>query len=276
MSPEPSHPAAPRVEKVRERAERTPKSTKKARGSTKRSRGSTNPMRESTERAPEQSAEEARNGLGTRASKLVEEAALILEEELAMGIDVARNVEQRLFGEELGAQQNPEAVVQRFRRDAHDIVDLAVDVIGRALSTVGSVADRTVRIGGDVTRGGDRAGGSAAGRRAPVQAVSTLVIPHSIAAGETAEIAMQVENDASSATELFELNASDLVSDNGGRIPARNVKFEPAALQIPAHQTERIAVKLRVPEKVTPGTYSGLLQATKLQPVRAVLVVKIA
>ncbi len=275
MPPEPSHRGGPRASGVRERAERTRKSTKEVRGSTERSRESTDPVRGRTERAPKQSAEEARSGLGTRASKLVEEAALILEEELAMGIDVARNVEQRLFGEERDAQRNPEAVVQRFRRDAHDIVDLAVDVIGRALSTVGSVADRTVRIGGDVARSGDRAG-SAAGRRAPVQAVSTLVIPHSIAAGETAEIAMQVENDASSATELFELNASDLVSDNGGRIPARNVKFEPAALQIPAHHTERIAVKLRVPEKVTPGTYSGLLQATKLQPVRAVLVVKVA
>ncbi|HVR06051.1 MAG TPA: hypothetical protein VMS02_08410 [Solirubrobacteraceae bacterium] len=213
--------------------------------------------------------------VGTRASRLVEDAALILEEELAAGIDAARNVEQRLFGEGHDAQRNPEAVVQRFRRDAHDIVDLAVDVIGRALNTVGSVADRTIRVGEDMTRGSER-DDAAAPRRTRAAAVSTLQLPHAIAAGEVAEIAMQVENDSGSATERFELNASDLVSDEGGRISAGNVSFEPPALQIPPHHTERVAVKLRIPDKVTPGTYSGLLQATKLQPVRAVLVVEVA
>lgn len=213
--------------------------------------------------------------MGTRASRLVEDAALILEEELAAGIDAARGVEQRLFGEGHDAQRNPEAVVQRFRRDAHDIVDLAVDVIGRGLNTVGSVADRTIRIGEDVARGAER-DGPPAPRRASAAAVSTLQLPHSIAAGEIAEIAMQVENDSGSATERFELNASDLISDEGGRIPAGNVRFEPPALQIPPHRTARVAVKLRIPDKVTPGTYSGLLQATKLQPVRAVLVVEVA
>jgi hypothetical protein len=215
-----------------------------------------------------------RESLSRRTSKIVEDAALILEEELAAGIGAVRNVEQRLFGDPQTAQ-DPEAVIHRFRTDAHQIIDLALDVVGNTLSAVGTVAERTIRVGGDVARVGGQ-GGAVADGRPGGDSVSTLTMPGSLTAGETAEIAMQVENDSAEATDVFELKASDLLSEEGGRIPARNVTFEPRRVNIPAHDAERITVKLRVPAGVKPGTYSGLLQATKLQPVRAVLVVTVA
>ena len=209
--------------------------------------------------------------IGRRASKVVEEAALILEEELAMGIGAARSAEQRLFGAR-GSGENPEALIERFRTDAHDVVDLALDLLGRTLSTVGTVADRTIRI----RNGMGSQSGEAAPRRRSHDSVSTLVIPGQLSAGETAEVAMRVENDSSSPTDVFELKASDLLSDEGSRIPARNVGFEPETVKIAPHDAEKITVKLRVPATVKPGTYSGLLQATKLKPVRAVLIATIA
>jgi hypothetical protein len=214
--------------------------------------------------------------ISTRTSKVVQDAAGILEEELAMGIDMARNIEQRVFSRERErGEQDPEAVVLRFRRDAHEIVDLAVDLLSGALGTLGSVADRAVRISSDLPvmaddlRASNRDPAGAAG-------VPTLVMPDPVAAGETADIAMQVENDSDTPTDTFALNASDLVSGEGHRIGAKQISFTPTELQISPHEAEKITVSVKVPAAVKPGTYSGLLQATKLAPVRAVLVVNIA
>ena len=203
-------------------------------------------------------------GLGTKATRIVEDAASILEEELASGIDVARNVEQRLFATER-RERDPEAIVPRFRQDAHEIVDLAVDVLSGALTSLGGLAKSAVSVR-------DQGGGD--GGRAPSR-VPTLVMPASVSPGSKADVAMSVENDSDQPTEPFELNASDLISGSGDRIAASQVKFTPRSLKIRPASTAKIVVELAVPAQTPPGTYSGLLQATKLEPVRAVLVVTV-
>jgi hypothetical protein len=214
-----------------------------------------------------------RSGMGARTSRVVEDAVGILEEELAHGIDFARGFENRIFArDENNAPPSPEAVAQRFRRDAHDIVDLAVDLLSGTLVTFGSVAGRAVRVTENVPSMAEDLRPSRRGRSA---GVPTLSMTDPVAPGESADISMNVENDSATPTETFALNASDLISGDGDRIPAKNVTFTPAELQIPAFEAEKITVQLKVPPSAKPGTYSGLLQATKLSPVRAVLVVTI-
>lgn len=203
-------------------------------------------------------------GLGSKATRIVEDAASILEEELANGIDVARNVEQRLFASERHVR-DPEAIVPRFRQDAHEIVDLAVDVLSGALASLGDLAKSAVSI----RDAGGGEGGSPGGR------VPTLTMPATVSPGDKADVAMSVENDSDQPTEPFELNASDLISGDGDRISASQVKFTPRSLRIQPASTAKIVVELAIPKETPPGTYSGLLQATKLEPVRAVLVVTV-
>lgn len=199
--------------------------------------------------------------IGSRATRIVEDAASILEEELANGIGAARNVERKIFDKR--PSSDPDAVIQRFRQDAHELIDLAVDVLGGALGSVGDLANKAVSIRDPATPA-----------RRPGR-VPTLTMPNPVAAGADADVAMSVENDSDQPTETFTMNASDLISGDGDRIPAKQIAFSPPSLRVDPGGSEKITVSLKVPPKTPSGTYSGLLQATKLEPVRAVLLVTV-
>jgi hypothetical protein len=86
---------------------------------------------------------------------------------------------------------------------------------------------------------------------------------------------MAVTNTSDAMTEPFSLVASDLISDAGQRIAATNVSFEPASVAITAHASERVTIRVHVPDDIVPGRYAGLVQATNLEHVRAVLTITV-
>jgi hypothetical protein len=174
--------------------------------------------------------------LGSRATRIVEDAASILEEELANGIGAARSVEKRIF--ENRRPSDPEAVISRFRNDAHEIIDLAVDLLGGAVGSVSGLANRAVAI-----RDPAAAQAAAPGR------VPTLTMPDPVAPGGDGDVSMSVENDSAEPTEVFAMNASDLISSSGDRIPAKQIAFDPPSLKVESGLAEKITVSLKVPPK---------------------------
>ena len=86
---------------------------------------------------------------------------------------------------------------------------------------------------------------------------------------------MTLENESSKPTDVFYLLSSDLVNPNGDRIAAGQVSFVPEKMVIEPQKSAVITVTVHVPDSTPPGTYSGLLQATKLEQLRAVLSIQI-
>lgn len=196
------------------------------------------------------------------ARRVVKQATAILEEEVASGIGAVKKAEHRMIDVPSLRAKNPDAVIHRFRRDAHEVVDILVDLAGAAIDSVGSVARRAVEIRGE------------ASRTTPA-GVATVPVPEAVTAGEAAEVSVLVENDGDDATEIFELTSSDFVSSTGGRIPSEEVTFTPQPLQIGPHANQRVSLSVRVPPDAAPGVYTGVVQATKLEYVRAVVVVTV-
>lgn len=73
---------------------------------------------------------EVLNEFGERTSEVVRQAASILEEEIAAGIVAARQVEKKLLKEDRFNANDFENVVQRFRNDAHSVVNMISDRVG--------------------------------------------------------------------------------------------------------------------------------------------------
>lgn len=207
------------------------------------------------------------SGLAGRTSRIVQQAASILEEELAAGIVAARDVEARFVDVQKLREADPKEVMQRFRRDAHDVVDILLDMVTVATNAVGGLAQRAVTV-----RGAKPADGSPA---PPAFGTPSLDVPHKVKAGESVEVPLSLENSGDSPTEAIEFHSSDLVSAAGERIEAARVSFAPPALVIGARQSEIVKVTVSVPSGTPPGTYAGLLQASKLQQLRAVVTVQI-
>jgi len=208
--------------------------------------------------------------------RIVQKAVSVLEEELAAGINTTRKLEQKMVDVDKLRSGDPQEVIQRFRRDAHDVVDILLDLVNVATNSLDQLTQRVIRIGISEVRSGGASssptggGASSAGGGIPSLAVSTPVKP-----GGAVEIPMTLENESSKPTDVFYLLSSDLVNPNGDRISAGQVSFVPEKMIIEPQKSAVITVTVRVPDSTPPGTYSGLLQATKLEQLRAVLSIQI-
>lgn len=200
-------------------------------------------------------------------SHVVMRAASILEEEIARGIIAAKEIEGKFLNVEKTRSRDPEEVIQRFRRDAHEVIDIFIDLVSAASTRAAQVARTTI-----ITGGGSRAG---KGETAAADKVPALTMPRPVKAGESSQVEMTLENDSDKATDKFGFYASDLLNADGDRIPASHVTFEPSSLVIGPKKSEKVTIIVKAPKGTPAGAYSGLIQATNLNQLRAVLEVRI-
>lgn len=209
---------------------------------------------------------------GQTATRVVREAAKVLEQELAAGLVAARRVEERFIDVQALRSRNPDEVMQRFRRDAHEVVDIVMDVLTVLVDTAANVTERSFSISGQRTVHTPEAPRP---QRQIASKVPTLSMPAPIAPGETMQILISVENDAEKPTEPIVFKCSDLLSSEGGSIPGTSVDYAPNQMILAPRTTERVAIRVHVPIGTKPGTYCGMFQANNLEAVRAVLMVEV-
>jgi hypothetical protein len=217
-------------------------------------------------------AEPPRAGFAETTSRIVRQAASILEEEIAAGVVAAKEVEKRFIDVDTLRSGDPGEVIQRFRKDTHEVVDILLDLAHAATRSLGDVAGRAVRlrpIGMGMQRGESGPNTLAAG------AMPTLMIPAPVAPGGTSEVMLSVENDTESPTATFEFHSTDLIDQDGHRIAAEHVSFSSRSLSVGPHQTEKVGIRVTVPTGTPAGRYSGMLQASRMDHLRAILLIDI-
>lgn len=202
-------------------------------------------------------------GAAAATSRIVQKAASILEEEIAAGIVAAKQVEARYVNVSELRQGQPEEVLLRFRRDAHEVLDMLMDMASLATRSVGNLAQRVVSV-----RPGEQP-------TAATGHVPSFTLPGPLNPGETASVPMTLENQSDTVTDEFSFHCSDLVSPSGDRISAQNVLFAPPTVVIEPRKTEQVIVTVVAPDGLAPGLYAGLLQSSRPDQLRAVLVVNV-
>lgn len=197
-------------------------------------------------------------------SKVVEQAAAVLESEIAAGVKIANQTENKFPQIERFRTEKPDEVMQRFRRDAHEVVDIFIDVVGATLKSVPNFEDVTMMHVGNVAV-------------KPVQpaAQRSVITPQPIKAGESTEIQISFENSRNVETEEFTLYSTDLISNSGERLPSAIISFTPKSLKIAPNKTEQVTVTIAIPEETKPGTYSGLVLASNMTQLRSEIVLKV-
>lgn len=211
---------------------------------------------------------------------IVLKAASIIEEEVAIGIGAVKRIEQRFLDVDALRAQRPDHVMSRFRKDAHEAVDIILDIVTAAATTVGERAGKMVNVTASHLKQGDgstsqRKHGNSGSANAGVTRLPTVRMPGTVAPGKDAQLMMSLENESDATIAKFTLHSSELVSAGGARIPASAVMFEPATLAVGPRAAGSVAVRVCVPANAKPGSYEGLLRATQLDGLRAMLVVNV-
>lgn len=213
-------------------------------------------------------------GFAETTSRVVRQAASILEEEvLAAGIAASKGVERQFIDVDRIRSADPDAAVQRLRRDAHEVVDIFVDLVHTASDTLTGLAGQIVDIRG---RPPSAESEPAAGTAAPAApGWQTLSPEAAVAPGGLAMVSTWLDNKGDEELADFEIMVTDLLNSSGNRISASQVIFNPSPVRLAPKSTQRVEIVVRVPDDAPPGSYSGLLQATRLEQVRAILVVPV-
>jgi len=218
--------------------------------------------------ASDKSANDVIENFAQRASEVVGRSAAILEEEIAAGIVAARQVEEKFIDVEKmrGGDQN--RFGRKVRRDVHDVVDILVDLIESGVKTAGGLAQRAVRL--------QPTGGFGSRHPAPGN-IPTLTSGAPLKPGSTGEISMTLENDSDAETEEFHFTSSDLINAAvGDQIASTQIKVSPSPVSIAPKGVCTVTIHVEVPVNTAPGVYSGLLQATRLDRLRAILTVQVS
>ena len=207
-------------------------------------------------------------GFAGTSSRIVQQAASILEEEIAAGIIAAKQVEEHFVDSGTFRLSEPSALMQRFRKDLHEVVDIVLDLLKVAVGYVDGLNQQTVTISGvkQKTDEADKTGNNQ---------LNTPMMSGSAKAGESIELIMILENSNEEPTDESSFHSTDLVSSDSDRIPANQIVFSPASIVVGPHATEELTVAVNVPEETPAGVYSGLIQAPEMDQLRAVLVVQV-
>src|SRR4029079_6770499 len=160
----------------------------------------TRPEPASTGSGPEITIESSMvKGLARSVSRIVSQASTILEEELAAGIGAAKDIEARFLNIAEMRSASRDELMSRYRNDAHDVVDIVLDLISVPTRSLNGLAQR-ISIGESP---------------AATDGAPTIALPDDVPAGGSGTVPFSLENDGDAPTAEFEFQATDLVNADG-------------------------------------------------------------
>jgi hypothetical protein len=107
-----------------------------------------------------------------------------------------------------------------------------------------------------------------------VEPAPVLSPPGPIAPGGSAQFAISLVNDDERPAQVA-FFSTDLIGEDGAHLPAEGVSFRPRELTLLSGQAGDVIVRVVVPAHTRCGVYSGLIRASTLEYLHAVLVVQV-
>jgi hypothetical protein len=183
-------------------------------------------------------------------SRIVSQAASILDEEMARGVLAARQASP--------SYQAPAADPSNLLlRQVHDVVEQVAAA----------------------WPGLQSASGQRLGRSQPapsyVDPLAELRPPATVKPGQRATISMTVCNTENRSVRLVPA-ATDLLGSRGGRIVCSLLEFTPMEFQLEPQEKRDVAIALMVPAETAPGCYSGLFVVRGVDYLRALITIEVA
>jgi hypothetical protein len=189
-------------------------------------------------------------------ASLVQSAASILDEEMELGAIAAKSLSQ-YGGNPTISGQTEVLPTNGLLKDIHQFVDKFSEAISQMPQPTGY--DLPLPLAEGISSSQDEC-----------DSVPMLRSRQSVRIGEVGSLTFKLHNDSETAAS-FTLHCTDLLSGSGGRIVSQAVEFTPQNVQLKQDSSIEVMLKFRVPQGSIPGIYSGLLIASELSYLQAVI-----
>ncbi|WP_010664087.1 hypothetical protein [Marinilabilia salmonicolor] len=195
-------------------------------------------------------------------SKVVQKAADILEEEVAAGVIAAKQVEE-IFVKNNKASSDQKALINRFRKDAHELLDVIVNILDVSIKYGTNLTDKIISMDFNNKKGSNNS-------QTPV-----LEMPNEVKPGEKVSADMTIRNEGDKNITKFDVFVTELINSSGNKIASTAIKFKPVNINLKPSETKKITIEVNVPKNTAKGSYSGLLQANSELKFKAILLVNV-
>lgn len=189
------------------------------------------------------------NAMLNNAQRVLSSAVNVLEEEIAAGILAAKRIEKKVIDVE-DVRNNPENLVNRIRKDTHEVVDIFLDAIIALSSQLRIFSDNIEKQNGRMK--------PAADAKKQNNQVAILQTESPLKPGQSATLLMNVSNDDETGPVKVHLVKTDLKGPSSEKIIARNIKIQPASIVLAPGENKEVSVLIKIPSACKRGHYTAL------------------
>lgn len=209
------------------------------------------------------------NNMLNNAQRVLSSAVNVLEEEIAAGILAAKKIEKKIINVD-DVRSNPQNLLNRIRKDTHEVVDLFLDGFIALSSQLKLLSDNVA------TQAGDIKASPASPAKEQKSSVSILQLDEAVKPGETAILYMNLSDDDIVMPIEIQLKKNDLAGALGEKIAARNITILPASLVLNPGEKKEVAIHIKVPPDCKPGHYTSLFTDIKNPAVKTIINIEVA
>lgn len=208
------------------------------------------------------------NNMLNNAQRVLSSAVNVLEEEIAAGILAAKKIEKKVINVD-DIRNDPENLLNRIRKDTHEVVDLFLDGFIALSSQLKILSDNVAGQAGAVKTT------EAAARNKQKNSVTILQPDEGVKPGETAVLYMDLSDDEITNPVKIKLQKTDLAGPFKGKIPLKNIAIQPSSVVVMPGKTSEVAIHVKIPPACRPGHYTGLFTDINNPAVKAIINIEV-
>jgi hypothetical protein len=208
------------------------------------------------------------NNMLNNAQRVLSSAVNVLEEEIAAGILAAKKIEKKVINVE-DIRSNPENLVNRLRKDTHEVVDLFLDAL-IAISTQLNILSTNI---GKETENFKKA--TTGTKRKQDDSLAILQPDEPLKPGQATVLYMNLSDENATQPTRIQLQKNDLTGPAKQKISFRNIRIQPSTLVIKPGEEKEIAVHVKIPATCKSGHYTALLTDIENPKIKALISIEV-
>jgi hypothetical protein len=205
------------------------------------------------------------NNMLNNAQRILSSAVNVLEEEIAAGILAAKKIEKKVINVD-DIRNNPENLLNRIRKDTHEVVDLFLDGF-IALSSQLKILSDNVATQTSVVR--------TTAEKKQKNIITILQPDEAVKPGETVVLYMNLSDDDITTPVKIKLQKNDLAGPFKEKISLRNITIQPSSVAIEPGKNSEVAIRVKIPAACKPGHYTALFTDINNSSVKAIINIEV-
>ncbi len=196
------------------------------------------------------------NNMLNNAQRVLSSAVNVLEEEIAAGILAAKKIERKVLNID-DVRNTPENLLNRIRKDTHEVVDLFLDAAIALSSQLKILSDNVSTQTENIKKN------EPSPEKKQRDTITLIQNDEPFKPGETAILYINLSNEEATAPVKIQLKKNDLVGALNEKIASRNITIKPSSVILKPGENKEATITIKVPVKCKRGHYTAMFTDTQ-------------